>query len=215
MQAMSGPEFEGELAARAREAMRLHRKWYLVEGVVLIVLGLLAVLVPQVATLAITVLVGWLFVIGGAIRVAATFSRRASPGFWMSLLTGILALVLGFVLLFQPFAGALTLTMVLVVLFLVQGTMSIMIALQFRRYGRRQRRLDDRVRRRRHPARPHHPVRLARHRRLGDRPARRHQPDLPRPGDRDDGGGGGAARLTLRESGQAYARRPFFGSFVA
>ena len=133
MQAMTGPGLNDELARRAREAVRRHRRWYMVEGVVLIVLGVLAILLPQIATLATTVLVGWLFVIGGAVRVAAGFSRRDTPGCWLAVLTGILAVVLGFVLHFQPFAGALTLTMVLVALFIIQGVMSIAIALQFRR----------------------------------------------------------------------------------
>lgn len=133
MQSMSGPEFREEMLARAQDAMRRHRRWYMVEGVVLIVLGVLAVLLPQVATLAATVLVGWLFLAGGAIRVAATISRRDTPGYRFSILTGALAALLGLVLLVQPFAGALTLTMVLVALFVFQGVMSIVIAMQFRR----------------------------------------------------------------------------------
>lgn len=133
MQATSGPEFNEELMARAREAMRRHRKWYMVEGVILMLLGAAAVLLPQVATLATTLLVGWLFVLGGAVRLWATMSRRETPGFWLSLVTAVFAIILGLVLVAQPLAGALTLTMVLVALFIIQGVMSLAVAFQFRR----------------------------------------------------------------------------------
>ena len=54
---------------------------FLIEGVVLVILGLLAVAVPQVATIAVTVVLGWLFLISGVVGLATSFMARGALGF--------------------------------------------------------------------------------------------------------------------------------------
>ena len=73
-------------------ARSLHEHWvlYLVEGVVLLVLGATAVVLPPLATLAITILIGWLFLISGMIGLFTTFWMRSAPGFWWSLMSAVL-----------------------------------------------------------------------------------------------------------------------------
>ena len=75
----------------------LHDHWvlYLVEGVVLIVLGATAIVLPPLATLAVTILFGWLFLVSGVVGLFTTFWMRAAPGFWWSLLSAVLAIVVG------------------------------------------------------------------------------------------------------------------------
>src|SRR5215471_20569413 len=81
----------------AREAVtrivRDHWKLFLIEGIILVILGLLAVAVPVVAGLAVTILFGWLFLISGIVGLITTFVMRQSPGFWWSLLSGVLGVV--------------------------------------------------------------------------------------------------------------------------
>jgi uncharacterized membrane protein HdeD (DUF308 family) len=106
---------------------------FLIEGIVLLVLGALAVLVPPIATLAVTLLFGWLFLISGIVGLITTFWMRNAPGFWWSLLSAVLGIVVGLLLLARPLGGALSLTLLLIAFFIVEGVVSIMFALDHKR----------------------------------------------------------------------------------
>ncbi|HET7192757.1 MAG TPA: HdeD family acid-resistance protein [Pseudolabrys sp.] len=114
-------------------ALREHWTLFLVEGIVLLVLGVLAVLVPVIATLAVTILFGWLFLVSGVVGLVTTFWMRHAPGFWWSLLSAALGIVVGLVLLASPLGGAFSLTLVLIAFFIIEGAASIMFALDHRR----------------------------------------------------------------------------------
>ena len=70
----------------------LHKHWvfYLVEGIILICLGAAAVIVPPIATLAVTIFLGWLFLFSGLVGLFMTFRMRGVPGFWWSLISAVL-----------------------------------------------------------------------------------------------------------------------------
>jgi uncharacterized membrane protein HdeD (DUF308 family) len=120
----------------ARDAVsrivREHWKLFLIEGVILVVLGLLAVAVPLIAGLAVTILFGWLFLISGIVGLATTFAMRQAPGFWWSLLSGVLGIVVGGWLLIQPELGLVSLTYLLIAFFIIEGIATIMFALDHR-----------------------------------------------------------------------------------
>lgn len=109
-------------------AVREHWKILLAQGAVMIVLGLIAVLLPNVATLAIEVLIGALFLAGGLVRIFTLSRCRTAPGFWWSAALAALSVLLGVVLLAKPAQGTLTLTMVLLTFFIVEGVFTIIIA---------------------------------------------------------------------------------------
>ena len=115
------------------KAMHRHWKLYLAEGVGLLILGAIAIVVPALATLAVTILFGWLFLISGIVGLITTFWMRSAPGFWWSLASAVLAILAGVWLLAQPIAGPLSLTVVLIVFFLIEGSASIMFAIDHRR----------------------------------------------------------------------------------
>jgi uncharacterized membrane protein HdeD (DUF308 family) len=121
------------LQDRIRAAIQLHWKAFLIEGIVLVVLGIVAIIVPALASLAITIFLGWLFLVSGAVGLAMTFWARRMPGFWWSLLSALLALGAGIVLLARPVQGTLTLTIVVGAYFLAEGVFTIMYALAHRR----------------------------------------------------------------------------------
>jgi uncharacterized membrane protein HdeD (DUF308 family) len=123
----------GSFEQVVRQTVREHWKLFLIEGIVLVVLGLLAILLPPLATLGVTILVGWLFLISGGIGLVTTFMARGAPGFWWSLLSAVVAIAAGLVLLIYPLGGALTLTVLLVAFFIVEGVVSIMYALDHRK----------------------------------------------------------------------------------
>jgi uncharacterized membrane protein HdeD (DUF308 family) len=115
-------------------ATSLHTNWklFLVEGIVLVVLGAAAILVPPIATLTVTFFIGWILLFSGIAGLFTTFSMRPMPGFWWSLLSAILGIAAGLVLLFSPAAGAVSLTIVLVAFFIIEGIASIMFGLEHR-----------------------------------------------------------------------------------
>jgi uncharacterized membrane protein HdeD (DUF308 family) len=117
----------------AGAALREHWVLFLVEGVVLLVLGATAVALPPIATLAVTILFGWLFLVSGVVGLFTSFWMRHAPGFWWSLLSAVLGIVVGAMLLGSPLTGAFSLTLVLISFFLIEGVVSIMFALDHKR----------------------------------------------------------------------------------
>ena len=113
--------------------LHAHWKLYLAEGIVLVVLGALAILVPPIATLAVTIILGWLFLVSGVMGLFTTFWMRQAPGFWWSLISAVLGVVVGLLLLASPLSGAVSLTIVLVAFFIIEGIASIMFALDHKR----------------------------------------------------------------------------------
>jgi uncharacterized membrane protein HdeD (DUF308 family) len=122
-----------ELAAALKKSIGEHWRLFLAEGVVLVALGLAAIIIPPIAGLATTIIIGWLFLIGGAVGLVATFGAHQAPGFGWSLFSAIAALLAGIILLWNPWQGLATLTYVLIAFFLIDGILIIVLALQHRR----------------------------------------------------------------------------------
>ncbi|AUC99126.1 hypothetical protein CWS35_36440 [Bradyrhizobium sp. SK17] len=120
----------------ARDAIskifRDHWQLFLVEGIVLAILGLLAAVLPLATGFAITILFGWLFLSSGIVGSITTFAMRRAPGFWWSLLSAILGIAAGAWLLVQPALGLASLTYLLIAFLLVEGGVTIMFALEHR-----------------------------------------------------------------------------------
>ncbi|HYM72096.1 MAG TPA: HdeD family acid-resistance protein [Stellaceae bacterium] len=122
-----------DIGAALRKSVHDHWRAYLIEGIILVVLGLAAIILPPLAGLATTIVLGWLLLLGGITGIVASFSQRRAPGFGWSLLSGIVALLAGAVLLFDPVTGVVTLTYVLIAFFLIDGVLIIVMALEHRR----------------------------------------------------------------------------------
>jgi uncharacterized membrane protein HdeD (DUF308 family) len=121
------------LQSTVTNSLNSHWRLFLIEGIVLFILGLLAIIVPPIATIAVEVLIGWLLLMSGIVGLIATLRMRGSPGFAWSLISAILGIVAGAVLLGWPLSGALTLTMILTVFLVLEGVISILYALEHRR----------------------------------------------------------------------------------
>src|SRR6202167_2545434 len=120
----------GDLQRSVASAIHAHWQLFLVEGVVLIVLGVAAIIVPVIATLAFTLVIGWLFLISGGVGLVTTFWMRNAPGFWWALLSAVVAIAAGVVLLLWPINGVLSLTLLLIVFFVIEGIATIMYAIE-------------------------------------------------------------------------------------
>src|SRR3954467_12607690 len=130
---MTVPRDMSALQTRMSAAVRAHWKAFLIEGILLVILGLAAMIVPPLASLAVTIFLGWMFLISGVAGLVLTFWAREMPGFWWSLLSAVLAIGAGIVLLAQPVQGTVTLTVVVGAYFLAEGVATIMYALEHRR----------------------------------------------------------------------------------
>jgi uncharacterized membrane protein HdeD (DUF308 family) len=130
---MTLPQDITGLQAKMSAAVREHWKAFLIEGLLLVILGLAAMIVPPLAGLAVTIFLGWMFLISGVASLALTFWARQMPGFWWSLISAVLGIAAGIILLSQPVQGVLTLTIVVGAYFLAEGVATIMYSLEHRR----------------------------------------------------------------------------------
>src|SRR5215467_5246762 len=121
-------------AARRAVVSTIHEHWvlFLVEGIVLVLLGAAAIVLPVIATLAFTLLIGWLFLLSGAIGLVTTFWMRNAPGFWWALVSAVLGIAAGIVLILWPITGTVSLTLVLIAFFIVEGIVTLMYAFEHR-----------------------------------------------------------------------------------
>ena len=127
------PSDTDPLERRVASALRDNWRFLLIEGIVLAVLGAAAIVIPNIATLAVEIILGWLFLLSGLVGLAMTFAMRHAPGFWWSLFSAVLALAVGVVLIGWPLRGAMSLTLLLIVFFVMEGVATIMYALDHKR----------------------------------------------------------------------------------
>ena len=114
-----------DLHRTIRDTVRIHSGLFLAQGIIMTLLGIAAVIWPLISSLAVDVFVGWLFVLSGIATLALMFVAPRMSGFLWSLLTGALALFAGLLLLWHPVQGVVTLTLVLVALFIAEGVFQI------------------------------------------------------------------------------------------
>ncbi|MBR0901401.1 HdeD family acid-resistance protein [Bradyrhizobium liaoningense] len=130
---MTSPEDFSRLQSAMSKAVKAHWKAFLFEGVLLAALGIAALILPPLASLATAIFLGWMFLIAGIGGLIVTYWARSTPGFWWSLISAALAVLAGGILLARPMQAVLTLTIVLGAYFLAEGVATIMYALEHRR----------------------------------------------------------------------------------
>ena len=109
-------------------ALSKYKNLFLAEGIIFVVLGLLAVAAPLFFTIAFELMIGWLFIIGGIVLGYRAFTSKATPGFGFALVSSILYIVVGLLLLFYPLRGVLTLTFLLALFYFLEGIAQIVYA---------------------------------------------------------------------------------------
>ena len=89
-----------------RETVKKYSLWYLIQGVLLVVAGILAIIFPAFWSTAFIVLLGWLLVISGVLQAISLIGAGHAPHFWLQLISVVLALLVGFLLLRNPQQGS-------------------------------------------------------------------------------------------------------------
>lgn len=115
-----------------RPSGRPSHGWQISCGVLLIVLGFLAVLMPAVAALATAIVFAWLLILSGGFEVAHAIQTRAERGFGWKLTSGLLTLVLGIALLVMPVAGVASLALLVGGVLVLSGVARLMLAWRMR-----------------------------------------------------------------------------------
>lgn len=113
----------------------LGARWGLLmfQGVALIVLGILAIAAPMIATIAVELYIGWLFVIAGIVGLVAMVYADEVAAFLWTLVTAALSLGLGVLLLVRPLTGAVALTVALSAFFVAEGVFQIATSIAYRK----------------------------------------------------------------------------------
>jgi uncharacterized membrane protein HdeD (DUF308 family) len=114
------------------EEFRRNANWFLALGIILIILGTVALGSSIFVTLASMVFLGWLLVIGGAIEAVQAFWQRRWGGFFLHLLGGVLYVIVGLMIVANPQVGALALTLLIALFFLIAGAFRIIGSLTMR-----------------------------------------------------------------------------------
>src|SRR5262245_41833967 len=128
---VSQADIDAALAA-ARRAIADNWGWFLTVGIILLLAGIAAIAFPLFSTIAAKIMLGWIFLVSGALLVIHAFSIQQWRAFLLSLLLGVLYVVAGGWLAFFPFAGIITLTILLAALFLAEGILEVILALRVR-----------------------------------------------------------------------------------
>jgi len=114
------------------ETIRTYWGLFLAQGIIMMVLGAVAIVWPQLSTLAVDLYAGWMFLISGIFGLATMFLAPSAAAFFWSLLTAALSLFVGVLLLWHPVEGVVSLTLVLIAFFIVEGVFQIAAAIRDR-----------------------------------------------------------------------------------
>jgi uncharacterized membrane protein HdeD (DUF308 family) len=127
-----GSEMPGAMIRHELERLRKEWWWFLVLGILLVLLGTACIAVPVAATLATVAVIGVLMIVGGIAQIVSSFWSGHWSGFLLHLLIGILYVVVGGMILHEPANGSVALTLVMSVFFIVTGIFRIIASLQIR-----------------------------------------------------------------------------------
>jgi len=115
-----------------RDTVKRYSLWYLIQGVLLVVAGILAVIYPVLSSVAVVVLLGWLLIVSGILQGISLIGARHVPHFWLQLISVILAVLVGFLFLRDPEQGLLTITLLLIIFFMIEGISKVVFSLTIR-----------------------------------------------------------------------------------
>ena len=115
-----------------RQTVRRYSLWYLVQGMLMVVTGVLALIYPWIASVAMVRLLGWFLIVSGVLQAIGLIGAREVPYFWLELISAILPIVLGLLLLRHEDVSLYFFSIVVIVYFMIEGIVKILFALTIR-----------------------------------------------------------------------------------
>jgi uncharacterized membrane protein HdeD (DUF308 family) len=125
---MAGPG-AGTLIEDLADALRRGRRNLMIAGVLEVILGAVAIIVPAVASVAIAIFIGWVLVVASGFYAWDAFSVRHRGRMALRLILAVLTFAAGVYLLVAPLDGVFTLTVMLVIWFAATGTARLVMGL--------------------------------------------------------------------------------------
>lgn len=126
---MNSPQERVQLIAQSLAAqIKGSFGWFLALGMALILAGVVALAYPLYAGLAVTTLLGVLFLVAGGMYLFNAFMARGAGGFFFRLLLAVLNVAAGVLLLVKPVEGLAALTVLLGVVLLIGGILKILLS---------------------------------------------------------------------------------------
>lgn len=120
------------LRQAVRDTIRKRSLLFLIQGGVMVVAGLLALLFPALMSTGLIEVLGWLLVISGIFQSITLIGATQVPYFWMQLVSTALQIIVGYLLISHPEAGVVAITLLMLVLFMVGGIARVVFALMIR-----------------------------------------------------------------------------------
>lgn len=121
-----------ELSLIGLDEVRKKWGWFLALGILLIVLGTVALGSAFLMSVFSMLFLGWMMIAGGVIEAFHAFTCKRWSGFFIDLLTGILYVVVGFMVVANPGAAAVTLTLLIAMFLIFGGIFRIIVAVVVR-----------------------------------------------------------------------------------
>ena len=115
-----------------REAVNEHSLLYLVQGGLMVLAGILALVYPVASSFAVVIFLGWLLIISGFVQGLSLWDARHVPTFWLQLVSMLLSVMVGVLLIRHRGEGLLVLTLLLLVYFMIEGISKVIFALTIR-----------------------------------------------------------------------------------
>ena len=116
------------IAQLSRSEVKKATGWLIALSVLMIVTGILAIAMPGISSVTFTLILGWLLLFNGIVRLVKCFQSKPIRGFWWSLIVGVLYVIAGITVVFNPVEAVITLTWLFGFLLIFEGIVTIVAA---------------------------------------------------------------------------------------
>lgn len=118
--------------SQVHETLRRHSWLFLIQAVLMVIGGLVAMVYPLLTSLAVSFFLGWMLVVTGVVQGITLVATAKVPHFWLQLISAVLSIVTGVLFIRNPGAGVATLALLLVIYFMIEGVAKVLFALTMR-----------------------------------------------------------------------------------
>lgn len=115
-----------------RKTVRRGSLLYLIQGILLVIAGVLALVYPLMTNVAVAVFLGWMLLLSGLFQAVSLIGGGKTPGFWLQLISAALSVIVGVLFLRNPAVAVGTLVMLMSVFFLIEGISKTVFSLTIR-----------------------------------------------------------------------------------
>ncbi len=106
--------------------------WSIALSILMLLVGILAIVIPPAAGIAVLIVVAWLLMFSGAAHLVFAWHTRSTGGFIWELLLGLLYIFTGVYAWLHPIAGLASLTLVLAVYLFIEGILEFVLSFRLR-----------------------------------------------------------------------------------